>query len=221
MTIPGMSSHGLPPNWDSLARRIKQIERRLDLLATARTLENASIGENGITVEAGGSIKFVNADDELLMTIDGTNGLVATPLGLIGNSNLAHLVSAAAGNNDVDSLTPADDAFHTIATATIPVPDDVTAAALTVTAHAGGSTTAGSTGSYLQVAARINDESGHTIAQWLAPGFGSSASASYGVVLTDPVGSIAARVRVAVTSPANITAKSLNGSVSALALFYR
>lgn len=96
MTIPGMSSHGLPPNWDALPRRIKQIERRLDLLATARTLENASIGEGGeLVIEPGATIHVADGG-----TVQATNDAGTTVA-------LHQLAFGATGTTDLTELTPA------------------------------------------------------------------------------------------------------------------
>lgn len=60
MTQPGSPGSQLPPGPDALVRRMRELEQRLSTLEHQRSLESATIGKGGLTVQDNGSIRVID-----------------------------------------------------------------------------------------------------------------------------------------------------------------
>lgn len=73
MGQPGSLGNLTPGGDDYIVRKLRDLERQIVELRTARSLESATIGKGGITVKGGGSIKIAGGGD---LTIDGGDMIV-------------------------------------------------------------------------------------------------------------------------------------------------
>jgi len=76
MPQPGSLQNHLPPSSDWLIRRLQELERKVEMLAGARTLTNASIDSGSLTIK-GGQLIVQDASGNVIDTID-ANGITVT-----------------------------------------------------------------------------------------------------------------------------------------------
>lgn len=152
MTTPGLSGM-MPPGEDDIPRRLRALEAQVAALASARSLEAATIGGGGLIVK-GGQIEVQDASgamqallDDSGIDVDGTlhvsgntviDGTLSLPAGIIDNDALANPVSAATFTaSSVLSLTFTN-AYQSFLTKNIPVPAGFTEAVVMATVVATG-----------------------------------------------------------------------------------
>lgn len=81
-----MSTFAVPPAEDDFVRRQRDLERAQQEQAAARSLEATSIGEGGLTVKAGGSIR-IEDDGDLFVDGDAVfNGNLTVPAGTLNTA---------------------------------------------------------------------------------------------------------------------------------------
>lgn len=105
--MPGSQFSPMPNRPGDLERRIRDLERLVMEMAAARTLENATVGAGGITIQ-GGKLTIKDLSGNILATLDAT-GLNVTgtetvtgTLNVTGNTIIGGTLSLPAGiiNND-------------------------------------------------------------------------------------------------------------------------
>lgn len=208
MTVPGLGGM-VPPGEDDLPRRLRALEAQVAALASARSLEAATIGRGGLTVASGGTLHVTGAT-----IIDGTLSL---PAGIIDNDALTSPANFAVANGASSGI-----AFGvtqvTMAADTLTVPSGYSRALVMMTASVGGTSPAG--GGNLYGFPRIAGVAGDQIAQAAGGGsYATSQNCSFARLLTGlNGGTIAVDVR-GFGSAAGWTGG--NGHVSAIAIFLR
>lgn len=71
MALPGTPASTIPPGDDWIARRLRDLQRQVDELKTARSLESSTIGRAGITVSGGGSLRVLDDAGNVIAYIGG------------------------------------------------------------------------------------------------------------------------------------------------------
>ena len=112
--------------------------------------------------------------------------------------------------------------FVALATATVTVPADCTRAVVLTSAAAGASTN-GSGGSFIEAYASIGGHNSGPLSVWIPTRTGSSVVVPHAFLLTGltPGGTFTVQCFALETSPANITAASVGGSIAGSVIFLR
>lgn len=223
-----MAQPGLPgsqfPGEDSLGRRVKDLERRMQQFMAANPLATAGISTvpNGIVVNGSETVNgplTVNGNSVFngAMSITGALNL---PAGIIGNDALTNPFSpGSAGLSQVNFATTTSGNVR--AQQTITVPAGFTQC-LVMNGVSAGSWNNTASGDYIYVAADIDGTSGGETAQFApGPGFGS-ASAFAIRTLTGLTGggtfTVGTQIR---TGTAWATSTTAFANTNAVALFIR
>lgn len=238
MTGPSLGM-GMPADDGWVSRRFDDMQRQLNELRAARTLEAATIGRGGLTID-GGTLTIENGTlvvngsgiAESGNYVPGSAGWALQPdgnaefntltlrTGIIGDDALTSPVSPAIYNGDVSGQN-ASAAYVTLVNGSIAVPAGFSQALVMAVISAGCSTNA-SGGTFITLSCVIAGVSGSTVSAWVPTGAANSATASNAQLVTGlNGGSVSVQAEALETSPANVTAGTVNGHISAVALFLR
>ena len=203
---------------DDLIAVIQGIQRRLDRLERSRSSSfSSSLNFDGDSQTGDpGSRGWALTPDRLIV-----GGLVVRD-GIIENGALADPVVPQVFAASSPSNTNGSGTFVALATATITVPANCTRALVHTSAAAGASTN-GTGGSFIEAYASISGSSSGPLTVWIATGTGSSVVVPHAALLTGltPGGTFQVKCFALETTPANIVAASVGGSVAGSVIFLR
>lgn len=144
MTLPGSIGGAAGPGSDWLERAVRDLQREVAALRTARSLQAATIGAGGITL-AGGRIASADFDGDLDDATAGTagwalgganNNAVFNDLvlrgGIIGNAALTNPAAATAWHGEKNQFTIAESLTYYLTHTIVPPSSRYTTAAVTL-----------------------------------------------------------------------------------------
>lgn len=208
--------------FQSLSRRLSDLERLVREMSAAKTLENATVGQGGIRTANFDGSSF--ADPGATGNYFGADGAVLNNLylrnGIVGDAALANPVAFNVASHDWDTLT------FTIAnlekTVAITVPSGYTRALVTATATAGATASASAVAN-TYVSCSIQGVHPEFIAEQMAANFAGSATRSYAASLTGLTvgGSVTVGALGVIDTNGSVVAGSCNLHVTATAIFLR
>lgn len=233
MTAPYLGM-GMPADDGWIARRFEDLQRQLNELRAARTLEAATIGRGGLTIDGGTLTITGNGIAESGDYQAGVSGWALEPNGnaefnnltlrggIIGNDALANPIMFGSADQSVSNLNMPS-ATSVLTTANIAVPAGFTTAAILVSVQVGLSATSTASSGVQAVASVMSPSAvdGDIIAGLALAGQAMSIPATLATALTGlSVGSITVAVKGNYfgSAPQSNTG---NGHVTALAIFTR
>jgi hypothetical protein len=139
--------------------------------------------------------------------------------GIVGDAALANPVEPRVIYNSVSGQNGSG-SYVALGTVTVTVPTGFTRALVTVAAVAGASCGGGG-GTYLETYAAIAGDSSPAESIWIPAGVGSSMAVPFADLLTGVSGTFTVTCYALQSSPANVTAGTVGGSIAGSILFLR
>jgi hypothetical protein len=223
---PGLPGSQMPRKDDWMVKKLRQLESDLQQV-------RAALGSQTGMTFAKGAIKSATFDGDLDAPSAGNNGvalggphdtLIVNDIllkgAIIGNDALTSPVSPAIFQDTVSGRA-ASSSYATIISGTIPVPSGFSQALVMASGFVEALAN-GSGGFYNEVKVKIAGVDGPDVDQWTDTGTASSATASAARLVTGlSGGSVAVQAVALQTTVANVVSNSVQGGLSAVALFLR